>query len=58
MDQREVLLKRIAYLETVEDHLETEMDYLNTLLKEVGFEQGIFTLKMAAEAIVASKTPT
>lgn len=51
--KKEELLQKIAHLETVTDHLETEIDYLNDLLKQVGFERGIFTLKAAAEAIVS-----
>jgi len=47
------LLKRLACLETREDHLITEIEYLNDLLIQVGFERGITTLKAAAEAIVS-----
>lgn len=52
MKQHE-LLKKLACLETREDHLETEIQYLNHLLMQVGFERGIETLKAAAEAMVA-----
>jgi hypothetical protein len=48
------LLRKLALLESKEDHLETEIQYLDDLLKRVGFEKGIFTLKAAAEAIIAS----
>jgi len=47
------LLKRVAFLETREDHLITEIEYLNNLLIQVGFERGIQTLKAAAEAMVS-----
>ena len=48
MDQEERLKKRISELESLNDQLVTEMQYLDQLLKEVGFENGLQTLKMAA----------
>lgn len=50
---KQELLKKLAGLETREDYLLTEIDYLNRLLKKVGFQHGITTLKAAAEAIAA-----
>lgn len=44
--------KRIAQLESQIDHLETEYSYLNQLLVQVGFENGIQSLKDAAEEIL------
>lgn len=48
MDQEERLKKRISELESLNDQLLTEMQYLDQLLKEVGFENGLQTLKIAA----------
>jgi hypothetical protein len=46
------LLKKIAKLESVQDHLQTELSYLDRLLKNVGFEGGIATMKAVAEEII------
>lgn len=46
------LLKKIAKLETIQDHLQTELSYLDSLLKSVGFEGGIRTMKAVAEDIL------
>jgi len=46
------LLKRLARLETREDHLVAEITHLNNLLTKVGFQNGIATLKAAAEAMI------
>ncbi len=54
--KKQELLRKLAQLETKEDYLQAELDYLNELLKKVGFERGILTLKAAAEAIVASSS--
>lgn len=52
----------IAALESKIDHLETELSYLNTLLIEVGFPEGIATLKLSAQELLnetaaSSKSP-
>src|SRR5690349_9915526 len=47
MDQ-EKMLKRISELESMNDQLLTEIRYLDQLLKQVGFEEGLKTLKFAA----------
>ncbi|MCH9631352.1 MAG: hypothetical protein S4CHLAM37_13750 [Chlamydiia bacterium] len=44
----ETLQKKIAKLESLYDQLQSEMNYLDNLLKEVGFEEGLKTLKEAA----------
>lgn len=54
----EQLKKRISELETVNDQLLTEMEYLNWLLKEVGFEEGLVTLKFAAEELLEQDKET
>lgn len=42
------LKRRISELETINDQLSAELRYLDDLLKEVGFEEGLITLKYAA----------
>lgn len=50
MDESEVdhLKHRISELESLNDQLTAELRYLDGLLKEVGFEEGLITLKYAA----------
>lgn len=42
----------VASLESQIDHLETELSYLNTLLINCGFPEGIATLKQTAEELL------
>lgn len=42
------LEKKIAYLEFVHDQLETELVYVDDLLKSVGFPQGLNSAKEVA----------
>jgi hypothetical protein len=51
MNEKE-LYKRIAYLESVNDHLLTEMRELDHLLKLVGFSHGLQTVKSAATELL------
>ena len=44
--------KQIAMLESLIDHLKTELSYLNQLLVECGFTNGIETLKQSAEEML------
>ncbi len=46
------LNKKIAILESLVDHLNTELNYLNQILVDCGFSEGIATLKMAAEEML------
>lgn len=46
--KEEELKRRISELESVNDQLLAELRYLDKLLKEVGFEEGLTTLKFAA----------
>lgn len=46
----------IAYLESKIDHLETELSYLNRLLIDCGFPEGIATLKLTAEELLSETT--
>ncbi len=47
------LLKKIAILESINDHLSTEVAYIDQLLRLVGFSNGLETAKLTAEEIVA-----
>jgi len=49
----EELRTRVATLESQVDLLEAELTYLNGLLVEVGFPEGIETLKATAEELLA-----
>jgi len=51
------LLKKIAKLESMCDQLQSEMRYLDQLLVEVGFEEGLKTLKAAAIELIDKKKP-
>lgn len=44
----DLLQRKIAKLESLYDQLQSEMNYLDNLLKDVGFEEGLKTLKEAA----------
>lgn len=48
MDETEILKRRVSELESINDQLTAELRYLDRLLKEVGFEEGLSTLKFAA----------
>lgn len=50
--EQEKMLKRISELETINDQLLTEINYLDQLLKQIGFEQGLVTLKAAAQELI------
>jgi hypothetical protein len=47
------MLKRIAYLESINDHLETEVSNMDRLMRFVGFKHGLKTVKAAAEEIIS-----
>jgi hypothetical protein len=49
---KDQLLKRISELESMNDQLQTEIRYLDQLLREVGFENGLHTLKFAAREML------
>lgn len=46
-------LKKIAKLESVNDQLVSELNYLETLTRELGFAEGLKTLKEAAKEMIA-----
>lgn len=49
--------KRISELETLNDQLVTELNYLDRLLRQVGFENGLMTLKAAAQELLEEEQP-
>ncbi|MFI5334853.1 MAG: hypothetical protein ACHQT8_06825 [Chlamydiales bacterium] len=48
-----ILLSKIAHLESKIDLLESELTYLDQILVECGFPEGIATLKMTVEELIA-----
>lgn len=48
-------IKKIAQLETMNDQLQTEFNHLNDLLIQLGFDDGITTLKEAAKDLLENK---
>lgn len=50
--QFEDLKKQISKLETINDQLQAELHSLDELLKTIGFDEGIATLKSAAHELM------
>lgn len=48
------LLKKIAKLESINDQLTAELNYLDSLTKALGFAEGLKTLKSAALEMLES----
>jgi hypothetical protein len=46
------LMKKLAYLESINDQLSSEVSYVNHLMQLVGFADGLKTVKAAAEEII------
>jgi hypothetical protein len=46
------LLKKIAYLESLNDQLITEVIYVDHLMRMIGFSNGLTTVKATAQEIV------
>ncbi len=46
--------KKIAYLEFVQDQLETELTELDSLLRSVGFPEGLASVKAVAQELLAN----
>jgi hypothetical protein len=53
MENKIELNKKIASLESKVDHLEAELSYLNKILIDCGFPQGIYSLKNTVEEILS-----
>jgi hypothetical protein len=46
------LLKRIAVLESLNDQLSTEVQYVDQLMRMLGFSDGLLTVKSTAQEIL------
>ena len=46
------LINKIARLESMNDQLQAEIDYLDNIARELGFIEGITTLKSAANELL------
>ena len=46
------LVRRVAYLEFANDQLQTELDYVDQLLRTIGFPEGLETIKTAARELL------
>ncbi len=51
------MLKRISELESLNDQLISELRFLDGLLRQIGFEDGLKTLKFAAQEILEQDQP-
>ncbi|MFZ4772984.1 MAG: hypothetical protein ACOYK9_03230 [Chlamydiia bacterium] len=47
--------KKIAILESMNEQLVAEFNHLNGLLKELGFDEGIESLKVAAVELIKKR---
>lgn len=54
--KKKELIKKIAMLETINDQLVAELEYLDVLARQIGFEEGLTTLKSAALEILEEQT--
>jgi len=54
MKKHKDLLKKIAKLETINDQLAAEINYLEKLTRALGFAEGLKTLKTAALEMLES----
>ncbi len=45
------LLKKVAHLESLNDHLLTELGYVDRLMRLVGFSGGLETVKLTAQEL-------
>lgn len=46
------LLKKIAVLESINDQLSTEVEYVDSLMRLLGFSEGLLTVKSTAQEII------
>ncbi len=46
------LLKKIAVLESINDQLTTEVEYVDRLMRMLGFSEGLLTVKSTAQEII------
>lgn len=45
------LIRQVAHLESLNDHLLTELGYIDQLMRLVGFAGGIETVKLTAQEL-------
>jgi prefoldin subunit 5 len=57
MNNLQQLQTQLARLESTHDHLNTEVDHVNDLLKKIGFKNGLETLKSAADSLTPKEYP-
>ncbi len=50
--EKEKLQRQVSELESLNDQLVSELRFLDELLHKVGFEEGLKTLKTAAEELI------
>ncbi len=55
MATKKQLEKKLAYLEFVQDQLESELNDVNQLLKSVGFPRGLNSAKQVALELLATE---
>ena len=55
--KKEELEQRVAKLESLNDQLTAEFNHLNNVLKKLGFNEGIKTLKEAASEMLEKDFP-
>lgn len=46
------LIQKIAYLESINDQLQAELQYIDEIAKKIGFQEGLKTLKEAAQELL------
>ena len=49
------LQKQIARLESMNDYLQTEVDYVDHLMRLIGFSNGLETVKLTARELFESE---
>jgi hypothetical protein len=52
MATKRELLKKMAQLESINDQLVTEITYVDQLMRQVGFTDGLTTVKSTAQGMV------
>ncbi len=55
MNKKE-LERELASLESQLDYMQTEFSYVNSLLIRLGFEEGMVSMKLAAEELVSAES--
>ena len=50
--EKETLIKKLSEMESMNDQLVSELRFLDRLLRKVGFEEGLKTLKSAAQELI------